>query len=139
MDNNNGNLTRQLHDYFSTNQFDKCAEMAAPNVEVTAHSLGMTFRGHDEFRNFMSGFKQAFPDLELRHDSLISHGNKVALEMTATGTHTGPLQTPMGVIPSSGKKVELKVAEFFEWENGKFTKLANYQDAGSLMRQIGAM
>ncbi|MCB0522827.1 MAG: ester cyclase [Saprospiraceae bacterium] len=139
MENNHSKLTQQLHDYFSANQFDKCAELAAPDVRVTAHAFGMSFHGQEEFRNFMMGFKQAFPDMVLHHDSLVSNGNKVAVEFTATGTHTGPLQTPAGPIPASGKKVALKVAEFYEWENGKFKEMANYQDAGTLMRQIGAM
>ena len=139
MENPNVKLTKEIHDNFSSNQFEKCANLAAPNVEITAHAFGMTFKGKQEFGHFMQGFKQAFPDMVIRHDSIVGNGNKVAVEFTATGTHTGPLKTPNGDIPPSGKKVNLKVAEFYEWENGHFTKMKNYQDAADLMRQIGAM
>ncbi len=139
MQNQNENLTIEVHNNFSANNLDSCLELAAENVQVITHAFGMTFNGREEFRNFMQGFKQAFPDMKLKHENIVSNGNKVAVEMTATGTHTGPLQTPAGVIPATGKEIELKVSEFFEWENGKFTKITNYQDAGSLMRQIGVM
>ena len=139
MQNQNEQLTRELHNHFSNNQFDKCVELADENVQITAHAIGMNFNGREEFRNFMQGFKQAFPDMRLQHKNIVSNGNKVAVEFTATGTHTGTLQTPAGPIPPSGKTVELYVAEFYEWNDGKFTKMVNYQDAGSLMRQIGAM
>lgn len=132
-------LTKELHDLFSNNQFDKCLELVADNAEVTATALGMTFHGRDEFSNFMMGFKQAFPDIVIAHKNIVANGNKVAVEFTATGTHTGPLQTPTGVIPATGKKVTLNVSEFIEWQNGQFTKLVNYQDSASLMRQIGAI
>lgn len=139
MENLNGKLTAELHHSFSSNNFEQCVKLASPNVQVKAHAFGMAFNGPEEFRSFMQGFKDAFPDLVLRHDNLVSNGNRVAVEFTAKGTHTGPLQTPAGTIPASGKKVELKVAEFYEWENGLFTKMSNYQDAGDLMRQIGVM
>jgi steroid delta-isomerase-like uncharacterized protein len=134
----NAEMTRKVHDLFSKNQFDECVKFAAPNVQVVAHSIGMTFNGHTEFRNFMAGFKQSFPDMVITHNNSIALGDKVAVEFTATGTHTGPLQTPNGEIPASGKKVEIKVCEFWEWKNGKITKITNYQDASSLMRQIAS-
>jgi steroid delta-isomerase-like uncharacterized protein len=134
----NAEMTRKVHDLFSKNQFDECVKFAAPDVQVVAHSIGMTFNGHTEFRNFMAGFKQAFPDMVITHNNSIALGDKIAVEFTATGTHTGSLQTPNGEIPASGKKVELKVCEFWEWKNGKITKITNYQDATSLMRQIAS-
>ncbi len=132
-------LTRDIHDHFSANRFDRCVALAAEDVQVVAHAFGMTFNGRDEFRNFMAGFKQAFPDMRLEHVNIVSNGGRVAVEFTAYGTHTGPLQTPAGTIPPSGNEVTLNVAEFYEWQDGLFTRMVNYQDAGSLMRQIGAM
>jgi steroid delta-isomerase-like uncharacterized protein len=135
----NAEMTSKVHELFSKNQFDECVKFAATDVQVVAHSLGATFNGHAELRNFMAGFKQAFPDLVITHNNIIGYGEKVAVEFTATGTHTGPLQTPNGAVPASGKKVEVKVSEFWEWKDGKVSKITNYQDAATLMRQIGAM
>jgi len=132
-------LTKALHDNFSENQIDKCVELADEKVQVVAHAFGQEFHGRDEFRKFMMGFKEAFPDMIIAHNSILAEGEKVAVEFTAHGTHTGSLQTPSGEIPASGKKVSLNVVEIIEWKNGHVTKISNYQDSGSLMRQIGAM
>lgn len=139
IENQNLSLTRKIHDHFSANQFDACLDMAAENVKITAYAFGMVFNGKTEFNEFMQGFKQAFPDMKLEHTNEICEGDRVGLQMTAKGTHTGPLQTPLGIIPPSGKTVELKVAEFFVWNNGLLQSIDNYQDAGTLLRQIGAM
>ena len=131
-------LTIELHDNLSKDNFKRCLELAHEDVHVVSYAMGMTFNGKDEFENFFIGFKQAFPDLKVEHWNIIASGNKVAVEFSATGIHTGPLHTPEGVIPPSGKKVTINVAEFLEWENGKLRKLTNYQDSFSLMKQIGA-
>ncbi len=139
MEKTNDQLTRALHENFSSNMFEQCVEMAAPDVKITAHALGMTYYGREAFGQFMAGFKQAFPDMVIHHENLVVDGKCVSVQFTATGIHSGPLQTPAGDIPPSGKKVTLHVAEFLEWENGMLTSLTNYQDSGSLMRQIGVM
>lgn len=139
MENQNEKLTKEVHDNFSSDNFDRCLELADENVEITAHAINMNFKGKDEFRNFMMSFKSAFPDMKLIHKNILSSGNKTAVEFIAEATHTGTLQTPAGDIPPSGNKIKLNVSEFYEWENGKFKKMSNYQDIGSLMRQIGAL
>lgn len=138
-ENQNLQLTRKIHDHFSSNQFDACLSMADENVRITAHAFGMVFNGKEEFNGFMQGFKQAFPNMKLEHTNEICDGDRVGIQMTAKGTHSGPLETPVGIIPPSGKTIELQVAEFFVWNNGFLQSIDNYQDAGSLLRQIGAL
>lgn len=138
MENHLEQLTRKLHDTFSNDQFDETMELVSDNIQVVAHAFGMTLNNKDGFAGFMRSFKTAFPDLKINHANIVSNGARVAVEFTAQGTHKGILQTPAGVIPPTGKPVIFTVAEFMVWENGKLTSLHNYQDAGSMMRQIGA-
>ncbi|MEO6190774.1 MAG: ester cyclase [Saprospiraceae bacterium] len=139
MSNQNEQLTRDLHDSFSNNQFDKTMELVSDNVHVNAFAFGMSFNSKQGFGDFMQTFKSAFPDITIKHTNIVSNGNMVAVEFTARGTHNGPLQTPAGAIPPTGKTVDFNVAEFYIWENGKVVSMNNYQDAGSIMRQIGVM
>lgn len=132
-------LTAELHETFSKNQFDKTLEFVADDIIAESYALGATFKGKDAFMQFMMGFKSAFPDMQLQHNNLIINGNRVAVEFTAQGTHTGDLQTPNGVIPATGKPVHLMVSEFMTWEGGKLKSLHNYQDVATLLRQIGVM
>ena len=136
MNTNIEQLTREIHDTFSNNQLDKTLEFVSDNVKVSAYAFGLSFQGREGFAGFIQGLKTAFPDIVINHTNLISSGNQVAVELIAHGTHTGPLHTPNGIIPPSGRKVDFTVSEFMVWEHDKLVNLHNYQDAGSIMRQI---
>lgn len=128
-----------IHDAFSNNEFNKVIALCHDDVEVHAYAFGAVFHGKEGFMNFMQSFKVGFPDVRIQHNNFIEDGDKIAVEFTGKGTHTGPLETPAGSIPATGKTVTLSVSEFMVWENGKLKSLHNYQDAGSLLRQIGAI
>ncbi|HYD20457.1 MAG TPA: ester cyclase [Flavipsychrobacter sp.] len=129
-------LVIRLHDAFSKNEFEKVLELCTDDVTVQAYAFGLSFYGKDGFMGFMQGFKSAFPDMAIMHKNMLVDGNRVAVEFTGNGTHTGTLQTPAGVIAPTGKTLVVTACEFMEWENGKLKRLHNYQDAGSLMLQI---
>lgn len=139
MENTVEKLVYNLHESFSNNDFEKTLSMAADDVVVEAYALGATFRGKNEFSQFIQGFKGAFPDMRLHYKNVVANGNKVAVEFTATGTHTGNLYTPAGIVLPTGKSISLSVCEVQTWENGKLKSIRNYQDAGALMRQLGLM
>lgn len=131
-------ISKKAHQLFSENKFEEVVNMAADNIQVVNYATGRTFNGKDEFRNFMSGFKSAFPDLVIKHTVVFQDaGGNVALEFEGEGTHTGPLAGPGGTIPPTGKKVKFLVCETHRIVDGKISSIHNYQDSGSLMRQLG--
>lgn len=133
-------VSKKIHDLFSMNKFEEVVNLATDNIQVVNHGTGQTFNGKEEFRSFVMGFKTAFPDLVIKHTNVFEDGNgQVALEFEAEGTHTGPLASPGGSIPATGKKVKFIVCEIHRVENGKIASIHNYQDSGSLMRQLGLM
>jgi steroid delta-isomerase-like uncharacterized protein len=132
-------LSAELHKNFSENNFDADLALADDNIEIIAYAFGLTLQGKEQFGGFMQGFKSAFPDLAIKQTNVVASGDQVVVEFEASGTHTGPLVTPAGEIPASGKAVKLNVVEVHAWQNGKLTKLVNYQDSASLLRQIGAI
>ncbi len=137
---NNAAISKNAHQLFSENKFDEVVNLVADNIQVVNYATGQTFNGKTEFRNFMSGFKTAFPDMVIKHTVVFedAEGN-VALEFEGDGTHTGPLVGPGGVIPPTGKKVKFIVCETHRIVDGKIVSIHNYQDSGSLMRQLGLM
>ncbi|MGZ3616171.1 MAG: ester cyclase [Ktedonobacteraceae bacterium] len=40
---------------------------------------------------------------------------------------------------STGRRVELQIAEFYQMKEGKIQKLRAYYDAATMMRQLGLM
>ena len=136
---NNSAISKKAHELFSANKFDEVLNLAADNIQVVNNAAGQVFNGKAEFRAFMAGFKTAFPDLVISQKNVFESGDQVCLEFEATGTHTGPLAGPGGVIPPTGKTVKLTVCETHRIENGKIASIHNYQDSGSLMAQLGLM
>jgi steroid delta-isomerase-like uncharacterized protein len=138
MSKSNVELVTRIYSLFSSGQPEKVLEHAAADVEIEMIAFGQTFRGHDGFRQFMQAFNTSFPDLKIEAASPVSDGDRVVAELVGVGTHKGPLMTPAGPIPPTGNTVHFRVCEVWEMRDGKVAKLRNYQDAGSILRQIGA-
>ncbi len=133
----NAVLARRLYQLFSEGRMDEVAALAAEDMETVLVPFGQTFRGREGFAAFMSGFKSAFPDLKLNITNQVATRDYVVSEFTGRGTHTGPLATPAGEIPPTNKVVDFTVCEVWRIKDGKIASLHNYQDAASMMRQLG--
>ena len=116
---------------FGTNPADYLPAVLVP--------FGQTFHGRDGFTGFMQGFKGAFPDIRISVTNQVATDDQVVSEFTARGTHTGSLQTPAGAIPPTGRTVDFIVCEVMRIKHGRIASLHNYQDAASIMRQLGLM
>jgi predicted ester cyclase len=64
---------------------------------------GLTLQGPEGAKEAVTQFRTAFSDLRLDVDQLVAEGDKVFTYWIARGTHDGPLRTPAGDIPPSGK------------------------------------
>ena len=63
------------------------AEFTAPGAEVS---------GRDNVIGFIGVFQEAFPDLRLEIEQLLTEGPAAAAEGIMTGTHNGVFHTPNG-------------------------------------------
>ncbi len=133
----NMELQRKVYGDFSANRFDEVLRNATDDVVVEMIALGQIHRGHAGFRDFMSSFKTAFPNLEIHVKSQVADDRQATCEFQAKGAHTGPLMTPNGPIPATGREVTFTVCEVWDIRDGKVAGLRNYQDIGSVLRQIG--
>ena len=94
--------------------------------------------GPEKIVELFKGWKQAFPDAVGTVTSAVASGDKAALEVTWSGTHTGPLATAEGTIPASGKSQETPAAYFFTFAGDKIKESRHYFDSLTLLKQIGA-
>jgi steroid delta-isomerase-like uncharacterized protein len=133
----NATLARRIYELFSNDKFDDVLALARDDVEVVFVPAGQTFRGHEGFTQFMQSFKSAFPDIKLTVTNQIATDEYVVTEFIAAGTHTGPLLTPAGAIPPTGKRAEWPVCEVWQMRDGKLASIHNYQDLATMLRQLG--
>lgn len=134
----NAIMARKLYKAFNQHDFDSCLAMAMDDIEIILIPFGETFRGHAGFKEFMGGFKKAFPDLTITVTNQVVTEEQVVNECSWTGTHTGPLMSPTGDISPTGKTVDAgRFCEVWGIRDGKLASLRNYQDVSSWLRQLG--
>ena len=81
---------------------------------------------------------RAFPDLRVEVINIFEKGDRAAGEIKMTGTNSGPLATPMGEVPATGKRIDLRGALVgrINAEN-LIVEERRYYDTGTLMQQLG--
>jgi steroid delta-isomerase-like uncharacterized protein len=100
---------------------------------------GRRVEGADAYVDLCRAWKEAFPDVRgVVHRSLEST-DTVAQEVTWSGTHTGPLPTPDGVIPASGQRVSVDATLWVTVRDGGAAEVHHHLDVMALMAQIGAL
>jgi predicted ester cyclase len=77
-------------------------------------------------------------DLPPSFDGTHVAGETVVLELTWRGTHEGPLQTPKGSIPATGKSIEIRACAVIQVAGEKGKSQRHYFDMATLFQQIGA-
>jgi hypothetical protein len=66
-------------------------------------------------------------------------GETVIVRLALQGTHTGPLETPLGTIPPTGKGMDAPCVDIFELENGKIRKFDCFPEGSVILTQLGVI
>jgi steroid delta-isomerase-like uncharacterized protein len=94
--------------------------------------------GRDAIREDFEGYLTAFPDAKYTLGSVVASDDSVAFELTARGTHTGPIPTATGVIPATNRSIEMPVAAFARVnDQGLVAEERRYFDLAGLLQQLG--
>jgi steroid delta-isomerase-like uncharacterized protein len=136
----NTRIVQNIHPLWNDREFDRIlSEMIAEDVEWTNVPTGQTFRGHEGFREFMQGWADAFPDAKTEDTAAYAGEEFGVTEFVGRGTHEGPLKSPAGEIPPTGRSVEFNLCEVYEFRDGKIVKGRNHFDSLGLMTQLGVV
>ena len=87
--------------------FDKALSVFTEDVERTMAGAGI-LHGLDAFRAVIRVFPDAFPEIEFEVHRWIEAGDWPVVEGRVQGTHTGPLRTPEGETPATGKSMSCR-------------------------------
>jgi hypothetical protein len=63
----------------------------------------------------------------------------VAEEIVWAGTHLGPLETPGGTVPATGRRVEAEATLWVTVRGGTATAIRHHLDVLTLLQQVGAL
>ena len=95
-------------------------------------------KGRAAIEKDAADFFRAFPDIHFEVINLFDKGDRAAGEVKMTGTNSGPLATPMGEVPATGKRIDLRGALVgrINAEN-LIVEERRYYDTGTMMKQLG--
>jgi steroid delta-isomerase-like uncharacterized protein len=131
-------LARQWFDAIHANDVDGAVARLADDVDFVAP--GVSFRGSGPARSFLQGYVEAFPDATFDIRSETSVGSRAVLEGVYVGTNSGPMPTPQGEMPATGRSVSLPFVTIVESVDGeRISSHRAYWDQMDFMAQLGMM
>lgn len=104
------------------------AEMVAPGAAVA---------GREAVLGFLRVFHTAFPDGRLSAVTILDSGNRAAVEGLFEGTHDGPLSTPAGDVPATGRAISFRWAALYEVEGATLRSEHLFFDQADFAAQLG--
>lgn len=130
-------LSRSLFAAISRSDIDSIRELCSPTVVHV--EAGGTFRGIDEVADHLRSMTSPFPDLEIVIERQLEAGDTVVTEMRFTGTQTAPMATPQGILPPSGRRVDVPGCVLHTIRDGQITEHTGYYDQMLFLSQLGLL
>ena len=122
---------------YNEKDWDRARAALAPEVVYDEVGTNRKLKGVDDVLTAWKGWATAIPDSRATFQSETVSGNTAVLEITWSGTHSGPLNTGEREIPATGKKIELRAIQVVDVANDRVRSVRHYFDMGTLLDQIG--
>ena len=130
-------LTRSLFAAIARGDAEKIREICDPSI-VLVEAAG-TFRGIDEVAAHYQAMSSPLPDCEIAVQRQFLDGETVVTEMRFTGTQTAPMTTPQGVMPPSGRAVDVPGCVVHVIRDSRITQHTGYYDQMQFLGQLGLL
>jgi steroid delta-isomerase-like uncharacterized protein len=132
-------LLREVFDALNAHDLDRVAAVADERFEFVDVGGAEEIHGRDEWRAYCGRFVKAFPDLSQEVTNLLAAGESAFAEAIARGTHTGPLETPDGDVPPTGRRIEVRFSVVARAAGGLLVDGREYYDSATLLTQLGTV
>lgn len=126
----------RLYKAINAHDLEAAARESAPDSVLTAPG-DMTVKGPQAIKEYNRNWLTAFPDVKLDIQQIFAQGDNVAVKAQFIGTNNGPLKTPMGELPATGRKVRGDFVQLFEIDRGLVKNAHLMYDQVQLMTQLG--
>ncbi len=127
-------IRRLVDEVYNEGNLDVLDELLAPDIfdhaAVPEHQHGI-----DGFKHVMEWVGTFSSDVHYHIEDIIAEGDKVAVRMTQSGTHTGTVRD----IPPTGKRFSVDYVHWFRVADGKVAEMWAVRDDLSRMQQLGLL
>ena len=124
---------------FNAGDWDRFRALHAEGVVEEELATQRRIEGIDALLESNQGWKRAFPDANGDVTNALERGDVAVLEITWSGTQSGPLEMPDGEVPASNKRAEVRACQVFRVEGDRIAESRHYFDMTTLLQQVGAM
>ena len=130
----NKKIVRRYQEIYNSNDLEALGEVVSDNILTPKIMPGIPtgIEGAKAAHRIMLA---GFPDYQTIIDDLVAEGDKVAVRITMSGTHTGSF---MG-IPGTGKHVSFSGMYIARIVDGKIVEHWGEEDGASLLQQLGVL
>jgi steroid delta-isomerase-like uncharacterized protein len=118
---------------FSSADWAKFETALTPDSVYDEVGTGRRAEGREEIVELFKGWKQSMPDAVGTVTSAFESGDNVALEVTWTGTMTGP----WGDAPATGNEQTTRASMFMRFSGDAVSECRQYFDSLALLKQLG--
>lgn len=125
--------TQRLGEAINSGNLDALHDVFAPTV-IDRDPASDQAPGPEGFIHFFTGFRAAFPDLNIAVEQLVADNDNVAIAYTITGTHQGEF---LG-IPATGRQIKARGVQIARFQNGQIVERWGSSDQLGILQQIGA-
>ena len=138
MNTNTIQIGRAMLDAFNARDLNAWA--AQLSDDYTGSYPGMrAIAGKEAARAYNAPFLTAFSDLNFQINQVFEKGDTVVYAWTGAGTHDGPLATPAGQVPPTGRRGPVEGVLISTVKNGKIVREETYWNQIDLLTQLGLM
>ncbi len=124
---------------FNASDWAQFRAVLAPDVIYQETGTGRRTESADAYLQLLEGWKQAFPDATGTIRNVVAQGNTVVQEIEWTGTQTGDMATPAGILPASGKQIAVLASFWYTVQGNTIQELHHHLDIMTMMAQLGAI
>jgi steroid delta-isomerase-like uncharacterized protein len=132
-------VATRILEAFNDADWDAFRAGVTDDVVYVESGTGRRIEGADAYLALCEGWKRALPDVSGTVRRAIEGDEVVAQEVSWTGTHDGPLPTPNGDIPATGRPVTVEATLWTQTRDGAVSEVHHHLDVMALMAQIGAI
>jgi ketosteroid isomerase-like protein len=139
---NNEQIVRRAYQVAEKVDLKGWVDCFTPDGTFTDMSIGVTYRGSGGLTGLdktVEVYAKAFPDMHRELYRVFGVGDVVVVELALQGTHQGPLPTPMGILPPTGKRMDAPCCDVFRLVNDKIQSFNCYPAGTVMFAQLGVL
>lgn len=131
--------TREAVDAFNRSDWDRTRELLADEVVYEEIGTGSRLEGAEAMLDGLQAWKSAVPDATGEIIRILSDNDTVVAEIIWRGTQSGPLTSPGGTLPATGRTFEMSAVMLQQWCDGRLAHVRHHLDILAMLVQLGAL